>query len=181
MYCNYSRVARAAQKWSAQSRGGASLVGSSGNTMNDVIISRPGMSRGIHMINTQLKKNSWHDDLHHRRCFSTGQQASKLPPPKAIPQDDGNLKQLAWRAKQRGWLELDWLIGNYADSHLANLNESQLKQFEVILELDNPDLYNWLSGIEPVPDHLKENEVLEFIMIYTNEDHPNLMKARRSN
>merc|ERR1711865_902676 len=82
-----------------------------------------------------------------------------LKKPKEIDPEDARRKGLAWRAKQRGWLELDWLVGTFAEKHLANLEEKELEQFEELLEADNPDLFNYLSSQEPAPAKFLENDV----------------------
>ena len=100
-----------------------------------------------------------------------------LPPPQKIADDDARRKCLAWRAKQRGWLELDWLLGSFANQHLANLTtEAELKEFEEILELDNPDLYLWLSGQKEAPEEIGEKQVYKLIASYVQKDHPQIAK-----
>ena len=42
-------------------------------------------------------------------------------------------KQLIYRSKQRGWLEVDLILGSWATDNVMSLSESQLKQYESIL------------------------------------------------
>lgn len=46
---------------------------------------------------------------------------------------------------------MDLLIGSFADAALADFDHPGLDQFETLLELSDPDLYNWMTGREPVP------------------------------
>lgn len=46
---------------------------------------------------------------------------------------------------------MDLLLGTFADAHIHALTPEQLAEYEVILELSDPDLYNWIAGKEPVP------------------------------
>lgn len=61
-------------------------------------------------------------------------------------------KRLKFRAWHRGTREMDLLLGSFADRNLETFSEDQLAQFERILENNDPDLYNWVSGKEETPD-----------------------------
>ena len=54
---------------------------------------------------------------------------------------DPRVKRLMYHAQQRGWLELDVLIGKYAEENVPKLTDEELDEFEHILTLENPDLY----------------------------------------
>jgi antitoxin CptB len=70
--------------------------------------------------------------------------------------------RLRFRSWHRGTREMDLLMGRFADAHLAGFSPEQLAQYEVILELGDPDLYNWIAGREPVPaEH--DGEVLRLL------------------
>lgn len=68
---------------------------------------------------------------------------------------DGERRRLLYRSKQRGWLEMDIMLGNWAASNLQRLEKGELKQYAELLEMENPDLYKWLTGQEPVPDEVR--------------------------
>ncbi|CAD7955771.1 unnamed protein product [Amoebophrya sp. A120] len=99
-----------------------------------------------------------------------------LKPEKEIDLNDARRKGLSWRAKQRGWLELDWLLGTFAQKHLANLTEEECVLFEEILEVDNPDLFHWLSAQKPAPEKMLENSVYLMLAEYVNSEHPDIMR-----
>jgi hypothetical protein len=42
--------------------------------------------------------------------------------------------QLLYRSKQRGWLELDLLVGAWAEQHLPSMNSAMLHEFSQVLE-----------------------------------------------
>ena len=42
-------------------------------------------------------------------------------------------KKLLYRSKQRGWLEVDIILGSWASDNLMNLNNTQLVNYEKIL------------------------------------------------
>src|SRR5690625_7759066 len=61
---------------------------------------------------------------------------------------DVRRKKLRWRSWHRGTREMDLLVGGFADSHLAQMNDEQLDRFEKLLHTTDPDHYRWLVGRE---------------------------------
>ena len=66
------------------------------------------------------------------------------------------LKRLRMRAWHRGIKEMDLILGGWADAHLASADDATLDQFEAVLEEADQDLYQWVSGQRPAPDHIAE-------------------------
>ena len=54
------------------------------------------------------------------------------------------IRKLIYRSWHRGTKELDMILGNFAESNLHNLNETELNEYLVILDEEDPDLYQWL-------------------------------------
>ena len=79
---------------------------------------------------------------------------------------DGVKKQILWRARQRGLLELDVIVGSFADKNLKTMTPKETEDFEKILSLESPDLYKLLSGQIPPSAELRENTVLKQIMLH---------------
>jgi antitoxin CptB len=65
--------------------------------------------------------------------------------------DDIRRQRLKFRSWHRGTREMDLLMGSFADRHLPVFTPEQLNAYEAILVLSDPDLYNWISGAEPLP------------------------------
>merc|ERR1712224_557344 len=70
----------------------------------------------------------------------------------AFDPNDAIRRKLIYRSKQRGWLEMDLILGDWASNNLAQMGERELKQFEAILNMENPDLFKWLTAQEAVPE-----------------------------
>lgn len=58
---------------------------------------------------------------------------------------------MLFRANHRGTHENDLLIGGYVGPRIAGFSEAELDQLEIILELPDPLLADWLTGRLPIP------------------------------
>lgn len=75
-------------------------------------------------------------------------------------------KRLIYRSKQRGWLEVDLLLGTYASEHVPVFDDDELDQFENFVNMETIDIYNVITLRMDVPDHMKRpdgNSVVERI------------------
>jgi len=76
------------------------------------------------------------------------------------------LKKMWWHSR-RGMLELDLLLLPFATDKLAELDDSQQKIYQRLLEQEDQDLFSWLIEKELAPDtELK----LMIQMILANND-----------
>lgn len=66
------------------------------------------------------------------------------------PMDDRR-KKLKFRAWRRGFREIDLILGNFADRHLATLTETQVDEFERLLDAPDQDVYDWITEQAPPP------------------------------
>ena len=72
-------------------------------------------------------------------------------------------KRLIYRSWHRGTREMDLILGSFADKNVSGFSHGELDQYEEILEINDPDLYNWISGVEAAPENIM-NAVLEKIL-----------------
>ncbi len=67
-------------------------------------------------------------------------------------------RRALYRAGHRGTKEMDWLLGRYAEKHLAAMPEGELARFERLLSLPDPEIQTWilnpvlLAGLEFEPE-----------------------------
>jgi len=87
---------------------------------------------------------------------------------------EGPRKVMLYRARQRGWLELDVILGSFADKHLPTMNPAEVEQFGEVLAQENPDLFKFLSGQLPPSEELLGNGVFRQILAHVNKQHPSL-------
>ena len=72
--------------------------------------------------------------------------------------DDQTLrKRLHFRSWHRGSRELDLILGGFAERHLAALDRDQLDRYARLLENNDPDIYDWLTGCTPWPEGIGED------------------------
>ena len=84
--------------------------------------------------------------------------------------DDARLRKLKFRAGHRGFREADLILGPFAENHVASLTPAQLDEFEILLEVPDHDLYNWIVGRDPTPAQF-DGELLNRIKQFRFEAH----------
>ncbi|MGC6471815.1 MAG: succinate dehydrogenase assembly factor 2 [Parvibaculales bacterium] len=67
---------------------------------------------------------------------------------------DDRRKKLYFRSCHRGIKEMDIIFSKFAEAVLADLPDSQLEDYERILELSDTDLFAWATGRQDLPDGL---------------------------
>merc|ERR1711908_176261 len=68
---------------------------------------------------------------------------------------DAIRRRLIYRSKQRGWLELDIMLGDWSSENLKNMGPEELSEYEALLDQENPDLFKWLTGQLEAPEELQ--------------------------
>ena len=61
-------------------------------------------------------------------------------------------KRLVYRSKQRGWLEVDLLLGTWASMNVPGLSAGELDEFEEFVNMETIDIYNVLTLRSDVPE-----------------------------
>ncbi|HET7912847.1 MAG TPA: succinate dehydrogenase assembly factor 2 [Pseudolabrys sp.] len=64
---------------------------------------------------------------------------------------DPRRRRLLFRCWHRGIREMDFVLGRFADAHLAALTESELGVLERWLEVPDQQIFAWVNGMETTP------------------------------
>ena len=94
------------------------------------------------------------------------------------------IHKMLYRAKQRGFLELDVVVGEWAERNLnARTSDTFLDQFAMVLDEENPDLYSYLTGQTEAPTYLREEneaykELKSHVMKFLDEKSDEKTRAK---
>lgn len=77
-------------------------------------------------------------------------------------------KRLIFRSDHRGTKEMDLIMGSFARENVPIFTEDELDQYDEILQENDPNLYNWITGkdeapanvISPVFEKLKKHKLV---------------------
>lgn len=72
-------------------------------------------------------------------------------------------KRLIYRSWHRGTREMDLLMGSFADKNVASFNRDELQVYAALLEQNDPDLYDWITGQKTPPANIM-SDVFEKLM-----------------
>jgi len=85
--------------------------------------------------------------------------------PQDIAEDNISIKRkrLIFRSWHRGTREIDLLLGKFAEAHIPQFSEVQLATYDRFLNNSDPDIFNWITGQEPVPPS-EDNDVVRLML-----------------
>lgn len=101
--------------------------------------------------------------------LQTDVPASSLDPSSpAGPVDADHIrrKRLLYRSKQRGWLEVDLLLGSWAAEHVFTLSVAECDEYEKLLNQETIDIFNIINGAMPPPVELEGSKILKRLQEY---------------
>ncbi len=65
------------------------------------------------------------------------------------------LKRMQMRSMRRGIKEMDIILSAYAKNNLAQMDSEQLDLYDQMLDENDQDLYQWVTGQVAAPEALK--------------------------
>ncbi|KAF8019879.1 hypothetical protein BT93_G0539 [Corymbia citriodora subsp. variegata] len=71
--------------------------------------------------------------------------------------------RLLYRSRQRGFLELDLVLGQWVEDNIYSMDVNGIKALVDVLDLENPDLWKWLTDQEQPPEAVKMNPVFSAV------------------
>lgn len=61
-------------------------------------------------------------------------------------------RRIVFRAHHRGTKEADLMVGRFVTRHIAEFTEAELDDLEAVLDYQDTDLTDWLTGRLPIPE-----------------------------
>ena len=83
-----------------------------------------------------------------------------------MTEESVSIGRLRWRCR-RGTKELDRILGGYLEQDYAQAPLDQQRAFAALLEIQDPDIYDWLMGVK-APDE----EALKAIISVLQDKYP---------
>ena len=74
------------------------------------------------------------------------------------------IKKLKYRSIYSGSKESDFILSKFANNNLDNLDVIELESYEKFLTLGDVNIWNWVSGNEPLP-FFEDQNYKKFIML----------------
>lgn len=65
------------------------------------------------------------------------------------------VRKLLHHSRKRGTSENGILLGGFAEVFLPKMGPKELNEYAMIISESDIDLFNWLSGAQPVPNQLQ--------------------------
>ena len=66
---------------------------------------------------------------------------------------DERRRRILFRSWHRGFREMDMIVGQFADAHLAEMSDADLDVFEHLIDASDHDIFGWLTGKAPTPSN----------------------------
>ena len=66
------------------------------------------------------------------------------------------VRKLLHHSRKRGTSENGILLGGFAEAFLPKMGPKELNEYAMIISESDIDLFNWLSGAQPVPKKLQD-------------------------
>jgi antitoxin CptB len=64
---------------------------------------------------------------------------------------DPRRRKLLFRSWHRGMREIDLVMGKFADAEISRLTETELEEYERLVELPDGELLAWITGEQAIP------------------------------
>lgn len=78
---------------------------------------------------------------------------------------DARRRKLLFRSWHRGMREMDLILGSFADAEIGDLTDTEIDQYEALLEISDTELLPWITGKAAAPagaDPVILNKIMTF-------------------
>ncbi len=85
---------------------------------------------------------------------------------------DDWLNRIRYRSWHRGCKETDLILGGYCNAHLLDMDEQELKLYEVFLDEDDAEIWSWITG-KNTPENKEYLPLIDKLRAFEVYQHPN--------
>jgi antitoxin CptB len=97
---------------------------------------------------------------------------TRTPPTRTMTHlPDPRRKRLLFRSWHRGTREADLILGSFADQHLRGFDEAQLDRYEALLDVPDPDIFDWITGRAAPPAEC-DHDVTRLLLAFRYQPRP---------
>jgi len=76
-------------------------------------------------------------------------------------------RRLIYRSLYTGMKETDVILGPFAQRHVPGFSAEQLDRYERLLSQPDPDILDWVSGRQAVPES-QDHDVMQLLKNFKN-------------
>ena len=66
---------------------------------------------------------------------------------------DVRRRRILFRSWHRGLREMDLIMGRFADAEIGTMSDADLDAFELLIEVPDSDLFDWITGEAATPSN----------------------------
>ncbi|WP_341764531.1 succinate dehydrogenase assembly factor 2 [Candidatus Tisiphia endosymbiont of Beris chalybata] len=78
-------------------------------------------------------------------------------------------KKLLYQSKNRGCKETGLILSKFAAIYLPTMDQESLRNFALILDQDDIDIYDWITNKTIPPQHLNSTVMLQLLSFDIND------------
>jgi antitoxin CptB len=88
-----------------------------------------------------------------------------------VPEDrEIRIKRLLHQSWYRGCKETDKILGQFAKENLHQFGDKELDEFDAIMNEEDWDIWNWVTGKISLPEEMQNNSVMLQLMKFKFAD-----------
>ncbi|KAF8881549.1 Flavinator of succinate dehydrogenase-domain-containing protein, partial [Mucidula mucida] len=97
-----------------------------------------------------------------------------LAPPAPLPRLNESIDvmraRLVYQSRKRGTLESDLLLSTFARDNLSTMSETELKEYDKMLDEPDWDIYYWATGKRAPPERWSNSPILEKLRVHAKNE-----------
>ncbi|KQT60281.1 MULTISPECIES: succinate dehydrogenase assembly factor 2 [unclassified Aureimonas] len=81
---------------------------------------------------------------------------------------DVRRRKALFRSWHRGTREMDLVLGRFADAQIHDLDDAEMDDYEILMEAQDRDLFQWMTGEVPTPGNYDTSVFRRILAFYAN-------------